>query len=104
VGDVLRYPEPRADDRAGDRRPVEDVADADIGDANAMLISDLLQNGEQLLEQCPPTPGVDHVFVFLQRGRIELASRRLRMAEVSLGEHPAGGGAVGEERQRVSAE
>src|SRR6266851_2294628 len=66
LGDVLRYAEPGADNHACDRRPVQDVANADIGDTDAMFVGDVLENGEQFLEQYPSAPGVDHVFVLLQ--------------------------------------
>src|SRR6516165_10226707 len=86
VGDVLGYAEPRTDDDAGDAWTVQYVADADIGDTHPMFVGDLFQRREQLLEQCPSAPGVDHVFVFLQGGGVELGWGRLRVSELFLGE------------------
>src|ERR1700722_5232788 len=72
LGDMLRYAEPRPDDDAGHRRAIQNVADADIGDAHPMFVGSLFQHPEQFLEQRPSAPRVDHVLVLLQRGGAEL--------------------------------
>ncbi len=66
VGSVLGDAEPRADYHACHRRPIEHIAGADIGDADAVLPGDLFQRREQFLEQAPAAPGGDHAGVFLQ--------------------------------------
>ena len=65
LADMLRYPEPRADNDAGHRRAVQNVADTDIGDAHAMFVGGLFQDREQFLEQGPSAPCIDHVLVLL---------------------------------------
>src|SRR6202022_2639755 len=74
VGDVLGDAEPRADDDAGDRRAVEDVADADIGDAHPVPIGDLLQHDEQFLEQ-GPAPQVSIIFLYLRSEAVSSSAR-----------------------------
>ena len=66
VGDVLSRSETRADDDRRHRGLVEDIAHAEIGDADAIFVGDRLEHRQQFLEQGPAAPGVDHVLVFLQ--------------------------------------
>ena len=56
VGDVLRDAEPRADDDAGDRGTVQDVANADIGDADAVLVGDRFQRRRAVPGTVPIRP------------------------------------------------
>ena len=100
VGDVLRHPEPRADDDRRHRRLVEDIAHADIGDADAMLVGDRLERRQQFLEQCPAAPGVDHVLVFLQRRGAEFGALRLGTAQIFFRQQSAEHGAVGQQGDR----
>src|ERR1700756_4904329 len=72
VRDVIRHAEPCADNHARDCGTIKNIADADIGDTYAMFAGDLLEHGEEFLEQGPSAPGIDHVFVFLQRCGDEL--------------------------------
>ena len=77
VGEVLRHTEPSADDYASHRRTIQYVTNPDIGDTYPVSVGDLLQHREQLLEQRPVPPSVEHVFVFLQRGGVQFGSTRL---------------------------
>src|SRR5580693_7645434 len=100
---MLRYAEPRPDDDAGDRRTIQNVADADIGDAHPMFVRSSRQHPEQFLEQGPPAPCVDHVLVLLQRGGAEFGPPWLGAAQIFLREQTAEEGAIGEKRNRVFA-
>ncbi len=62
----MREAETGADDDPGHRRAVEYITGADVGDADRVLVGDLFQPREQLLEQRPAAPSVDHLLVFLQ--------------------------------------
>jgi len=99
--DLLRAFEAGADDYASHGRTIQYVTNADIGDTYPVFVGDLLQNREQLLEQRPVPPSVEHVFVFPQRGGVEFGSTRLRAAEIFLREQAAEQGAVSEERHRM---
>src|SRR6478672_1494365 len=64
-GDMLSHAEARPYNYAGHRWTIKDVADTDIGDTHPMFVGDLFQHRQQLLEQGPSTPCVDHVLVLL---------------------------------------
>ena len=98
VGNVLRHPQAGADDDTGDGRAVQDVPDGNVGDADAVFVGDGAEGGQQLLEQAPPAPGVDHLLVLAQTGRVQLCACGLGPAEVAVGQEPAADSAVGQQR------
>src|SRR5262245_57830611 len=81
VGNAEPYPY----DDPSHRRTIENVAHRHIGQADPVLSSNLLQHLEQLLEQRPATPGVNHLFILPQAGRIQGGTPWLRLPEVGIG-------------------
>ena len=58
-------------DHTGDGGPIQNRASRDVCEADAMPIGDCLERRQELLEQGPAAPGVDHLFVFLQARGIQ---------------------------------
>src|SRR2546425_841714 len=82
VGDAESHPH----DDSSYSWTIENVAHCHIGNADTMRIGNLLQHPQQLLEQLPASPGVDHLFVLPQTGRVERGTARLGLPKVGIGQ------------------
>src|ERR1700730_1923222 len=81
VVEMLRDSETGSDDDTRNGWTLEDIAHACVGDAHSMLVGNLLEHGEQFLEECPSAPCVDHGLVFLQRCGVEFTLARFWTSE-----------------------
>lgn len=51
----------RTDNDTSDERLLEHVANSNVRNADIVPITDLLQREQQLLEERPSAPGIDHL-------------------------------------------
>ena len=83
------------------RSRIERIATAAM--PTPVLAGDPRDGGKQLLEQRPAAPGIDHLLVFAQRGRVQLGSAGLGAPEIFFGQQAAENRAVGQQSDAVLA-
>src|SRR5205085_870931 len=98
---MVSHAEPYSYDDPGHGRTLEDGTHRYIGDADTVLIGNLLQHLQQLLEQLPPTPGIDHLLILPQAGSIQGRAARLGLPEIGLGQQPSTKRTVCEQRNTI---
>src|SRR5215471_7343796 len=97
VSTMIGHTKPYPYDDPGHRRPIEYVAHRHIGKADIVFVSNLLQ----YLEQFPATPGINHLLILPQAGRIQDSAPWLRLPEVGIGQQPTAERSIGEQRNML---
>src|SRR4030095_14115691 len=84
VSTMVGNTEPHPDDDPGHHRTIEDGAHRHIGEADPVLIGNLLQYLQQFLVYRPATPGVKPMLALTQAGRIQGGAPWLGLPEVGV--------------------
>uniref|UniRef100_A0A8C7LGL9 5'-(N(7)-methylguanosine 5'-triphospho)-[mRNA] hydrolase n=1 Tax=Oncorhynchus kisutch TaxID=8019 RepID=A0A8C7LGL9_ONCKI len=65
--------------------PVQNVAGSHVGNGAAVALGNTVQDNQQLLEQPPSSPAINHLLVFTEGGSVELhPAYRLRLPQIAL--------------------
>ena len=94
---MLRNTQSGAKNNASHARFGQDVIGGDISDTHGMLLGDILETAQQFLEELPPAPSIDHLFIFLKAGCLQRPLARLTPAKKLFRQQPAAHCPIGQQ-------